>query len=112
MRFVFGAGVSALAGVVSEVWGPKAGGLFLAFPAILLASLTLVAKDEGPAKAREEARGAVLGAAGLIGFAVVVAVTAGRWPVWVTLVIATLAWAAISGTAYLLTALMHRARRD
>jgi hypothetical protein len=111
VRFAFGAGVSALAGLVSELWGPKVGGLFLAFPAILLASLTLVAKDEGAHQAREDARGAALGATGLVGFAVVVATTARQWPVWATLIIATLTWAAISGLAYLLTAFLHRSRR-
>lgn len=111
VRFAFGAGVSALAGTISEIWGPKVGGLFLALPAILLASLTLVAKDEGAHQAREEARGAALGAAGLIGFALAVAFTASRWPVGATLVTATLAWAAISGTAYLLTVFLHRSRR-
>jgi hypothetical protein len=112
VRFAFGAGVSALAGIVAELWGPKVGGLFLAFPAILLASLTLVAKEEGAHQAREDARGAALGATGLIGFALVVAATARHWPVWATLVTATLAWTAISGLAYLLTALVHRNRRD
>jgi hypothetical protein len=112
VRFAFGAGVSALAGIVSELCGPKVGGLFLAFPAILLASLTLVAKEEGAHQAREDARGAALGATGLIGFALVIATTARHWPVWATLVVATLAWASISGTAYLVTALVHRNRRD
>jgi len=112
IRFAFGAGVSALAGIISEIWGPKAGGLFLAFPAILLASLTLVAKDEGAHQAGEDARGAALGATGLIGFAVVVATTARHWPVWATLVTATLAWVTISGMAYLITAYLHRGRRD
>jgi hypothetical protein len=111
IRFAFGAGVSALAGIVSEVWGPKIGGAFLAFPAILLASLTLVAKDEGGHRAREDARGAALGATGLIGFALVVAATARHWPVWATLIAATLTWAAVSGIAYLITALLHARRR-
>jgi hypothetical protein len=112
IRFAFGAGVSALAGVIAEVFGPKAGGLFLAFPAILLASLTLVAKEEGDHRAREDARGAVLGAVGLIGFALTLLTTAGHWPVWAVLTGATAAWLLVSGAAYLLTALIHRRRRD
>jgi hypothetical protein len=32
------------------------GGTFLAFPAILLASLTLVAEEEGGAQSRDDAR--------------------------------------------------------
>jgi uncharacterized membrane protein (GlpM family) len=108
IRFAFGAGVSALAGIVTKVWGPTVGGLFLAFPAILLASLTLVAKEEGAHRAREDARGAALGALGLIGFGIVVWATTPQWPVWVTLLAATIAWAAVSGMAYLIMAAWHR----
>jgi uncharacterized membrane protein (GlpM family) len=108
IRFGFGAAVSALAGLVAEICGPRIGGLFLAFPAILLASLTLVAKEEGSHRAREDARGAALGAIGLIGFALVVWATTPRWAVWLSLLAGTAAWAAVSGAAYLLVALRHR----
>jgi uncharacterized membrane protein (GlpM family) len=104
IRFAFGAGVSALAAVVAKLAGPTVGGLFLAFPAILLASLTLVAKQEGEHRAREDARGAAFGALGLIGFGLIVWATTPGWPVWATLVTATLAWAAIAGAAYLVFA--------
>jgi uncharacterized membrane protein (GlpM family) len=107
IRFAFGAGVSTLAAIVAKVWGPAAGGLFLAFPAILLASLTLVAKQEGAHRAREDARGAALGALGLIAFGVIVWATTPRWPVALTLLVATLAWAAVSGLAYLIVAARH-----
>jgi uncharacterized membrane protein (GlpM family) len=110
IRFAFGAGVSALAAVVAKTAGPVVGGLFLAFPAILLASLTLVAKQEGGHRAREDARGAALGALGLIGFALVVWGTTPRWPVWLTLTAATLAWAAVSGVAYLIVAARQQSR--
>jgi uncharacterized membrane protein (GlpM family) len=108
IRFAFGAGVSALAAIITKVWGPAAGGLFLAFPAILLASLTLVAKQEGAHRAREDARGAALGALGLIAFGAVVWGTTPQWPVGLTLVVATLAWAAVSGLAYLVVVARHR----
>jgi hypothetical protein len=84
--------------------GPAVGGPFLAFPAIL----TLVAKREGAHRAREDARGAALGALGLTAFGVVVRATTPRWPVVVTLVTATMAWAVVSGVAYLLVAARHR----
>jgi uncharacterized membrane protein (DUF4010 family) len=80
VRFAFGAGVSALAAVVGKPAGPTVGGLFLAFPAILLASLTLVAKEDGEHQAREDARGAALGALGLIGFGLAVAATGAGGP--------------------------------
>jgi len=100
IRFAFGAGVSALAAVISEVAGPRIGGLFLAFPAILLASLTLVAKEDGPHPAREDARGATLGAAGLVAFALTGAVLLGRVPIAVALIAATAAWALVAFGAY------------
>ena len=51
------------------LFGPKAGGLFLAFPAILPASLTLIEKKEGKAEAWADASGGIIGAIGLAGFA-------------------------------------------
>ena len=71
IRFAFGAGTSAVAGLVSRWAGPFVGGALLAFPAILLASLTLVADEDGEAAARDDARGARAGAVGLLCFAAV-----------------------------------------
>ena len=105
IRFAFGAAVSAVAGVISELAGARVGGLFLSFPAILLASLTLVAKEEGKNQARDDARGAALGTIGLIAFGVVVAFAATRWPLWATLGVATLAWAVVALAAYAVTRL-------
>lgn len=102
IRFAFGAGVSAIAAIVAKIFGPQIGGLFLAFPAILLASLTLVAKDDGPKQARSEARGATLGALGLIAFAVVGTVTMHHWPAWAALVAASAAWGLIAFGGYLI----------
>lgn len=106
IRFGFGAGVSALAGVVALVAGARLGGLFLAFPAILLASLTLVAKEDGVRQARNDARGATYGTLGLIGFAGVVLVGAGHWPLWLVLLAATLAWTVVALGAYLVARLV------
>ena len=71
IRFGFGAGTSTVAGFVSSWAGPFIGGALLAFPAILLASLTLVADEDGEAAARDDARGARAGAVGLLCFAAV-----------------------------------------
>jgi uncharacterized membrane protein (GlpM family) len=101
VRFAFGAGVSALAGVVSALAGPRVGGIFLALPAILLASLTMVAEEDGLRSARDDARGAVFGTAGLFAFALVVAATATRWPLWAALVTAAAAWTVVSVGGYL-----------
>jgi uncharacterized membrane protein (GlpM family) len=101
IRFGFGAGVSLLAAIVSTLAGPRVGGLFLAFPAILLASLTLMARKDGLAQARDDARGAALGTLGLIAFALVCALTLTHWNPVLALVTAVAAWAVVSGVAYL-----------
>ena len=46
LRFVFGGLVTVVAGILAKRYGPTFGGLFLAFPAIFPASITLVAKHE------------------------------------------------------------------
>ncbi|GLY75672.1 DUF3147 family protein [Actinoallomurus iriomotensis] len=102
VRFAFGAAVSTVAGVVSTVFGPRAGGVLLAFPAILLASLTLVAKEEDLRAARDDARGAAIGSVGMVAFAIVCAVSAHAVGGWVALAVATLAWVVVSVAGYLL----------
>jgi Protein of unknown function (DUF3147) len=52
LRFLLGGMVTALAGLIAHLFGPGAGGLFLAFPAIFCASATLVAKHERQRKKR------------------------------------------------------------
>src|SRR5207237_10796090 len=47
VRFGFGAAISLVAGVISLAFGATAGGMFLAFAAILPASLTLINKKDG-----------------------------------------------------------------
>lgn len=71
IRFGFGAAVSAIAGVFTVVFGVEIGGIFLAFPAILPATLTLVEKEEEQRKAEDLDVGAIIGAVALIAFAVV-----------------------------------------
>jgi len=70
VRFAFGAGTSAVAGTISIVWNSKTAGVMLAFPAILAASLTLIANEDSRRAAREDARGAFVGAIALAVFLV------------------------------------------
>jgi hypothetical protein len=84
IRFSLGGLVTAGAGLLAKKFGPSFGGLFLAFPAILAASVTLVAKHErekkeekalkGMRRGRQagaaDAAGAVIGSMGLIAFAI------------------------------------------
>jgi Protein of unknown function (DUF3147) len=97
LRFAFGGTMTAMTGLIAHAWGPAVGGLFLAFPAILPASLTLVARHDGRRQAAHEARGAVLGAIGLAAFAVVSSLSAMHAPPVVTLALAATVWGAVSG---------------
>jgi hypothetical protein len=100
VRFVFGGFVTAGAGLVSRRWGPAVGGLLLAFPAILPASLTMVKRHDGRAKAVDDARGARIGGAALAIFAVVVWTAAEGWSPPILLGSATVLWLALSLAAW------------
>jgi Protein of unknown function (DUF3147) len=93
VRFVFGGLVTVGAGLVASAWGPVAGGLFLAFPSILPASLTLVAKHARlTAAAGADALGAVMGSLGLLAFALVGWAMSPRLPAVAVLILACAAW--------------------
>lgn len=84
-RFVFGGTVTVIASLVAHWFGPVIGGLFLAFPGIFPASISLVEKHKTLRESREgkqgtksaaaeasvEATGASIGAIGLAAFALV-----------------------------------------
>jgi hypothetical protein len=57
VRFALGGLATVVAGVVADVWGPAAGGLFLAFPAIFCASATLIEKHEREEKEKKGVKG-------------------------------------------------------
>jgi Protein of unknown function (DUF3147) len=101
-RFLSGAATSVAAGLITLWLGPRTGGIFLAFPAILAASLTLIAEQEDREDAREDARGAILGGAAMVVFAAVVALTVRSLGGAPALVLATLAWFAVALIGYLL----------
>ena len=101
-RFLAGGLTSVGAGLVTLAFGPRAGGIFLAFPAILAASLTLIEEQEDSAEAREDARGAVIGGCAMAVFAAVAALTFTHLPGGVVLAIATVAWLASAFLGYLL----------
>lgn len=71
VRFALGAAVSIVAAIISKALGARLGGVFLAFPAILPASLTFLQDKEGTRQADRDAIGAVLGGAALVVFAAV-----------------------------------------
>jgi len=93
LRFVLGGLATAMAGAVAHFFGPEAGGLFLAFPAIFGASATLIEKHErerkqklglcGDCRGKEaaalDAAGAGLGSIGLAAFGLTVGFFAPTW---------------------------------
>lgn len=92
IRFAAGALTSVAAGTVTLGFGSRVGGILLAFPAILAASLTLIEEEEDSAEAREDARGAVMGGLALAVFAVIATVTLGHLSPGVALLLATVGW--------------------
>ncbi len=112
IRFVFGGLVTVATGLVAKQYGPVIGGLFLAFPAIFPASVTLVqshrkkqeqnrGKDEeqseemGKEAAGITAEGSVLGSFGLAAFAVILWQSATRLPPWLVLLLCLIVWLAV-----------------
>ncbi len=85
VRFAFGGAVTAFAGLVAQKFGPAIGGLFLAFPAIVPATATLIRKREEEKKKRAglkgyergrqaaalDVAGAAMGGFGLAAFSVI-----------------------------------------
>ncbi len=91
-RFLAGALTSIAAGGATLGLGARLGGILLAFPAILAASLTLIEQQEDSVHAREDARGATAGAVALVLFAVAAALTLGHLAAAMSLLIATVVW--------------------
>ena len=112
IRFAFGAAVSVLASVCGVVFSPIMGGMFLAFPAILPASLTLLQQKEGTKAAVEDVGGAVLGSVGLVAFAVLAAVLFALTPDVLVFTAATAGWLILSIGLYLITAVWRRRRES
>src|SRR5262249_43273274 len=105
IRFALGGAMTVIAGLIASRFGPVVGGLFLAFPAIFPASVTLIETHErerkekaglsgarrGKEAAALDAAGAVLGSVGLAAFAVVIWLLTEQSPL-LALVLATAAW--------------------
>ena len=110
VRFLFGGLITALAGIIAKKFGPEIGGLFLAFPAILPASVTLIEKHEKQEKERlgltgtkraadavsVDAAGAAIGAIGLACFALLIWKAIPNHTSWLVLSGAALLWMGLS----------------
>jgi hypothetical protein len=114
VRFVFGGGITVIAGFLAKHYGPVFGGLFLAFPAIFPATATLIETHEKQRKAQKAlsgkergrlaaalcARGTELGSVALICFAIAVWRLAPVVNFAATLSIALAVWFAIAFFAW------------
>lgn len=121
IRFVFGGAITVGAGIVAKKYGPSAGGLFLAFPAIFPAAITLVEKHErqkkrnaglvdmnrGRKAAALDAAGAAMGSVGLAGFGYAVYKCLPIVNGAVVLTLASIIWFAISGVIWKLRKTHH-----
>lgn len=109
VRFCFGAGIALVAGLVGMKFGPTLGGIFLGFPAILPASLTMIQKSEGKEQAAIDSEGAILGSIALIAFALIVWIFVVKWGVVMTLGASLASWLVIAVVLYVaVRAIMHR----
>jgi hypothetical protein len=109
MRFLFGGLITVATGIIAKEYGPGVGGLFLAFPAIFPASLSLVnkhtqerkervglnGKNRGRAAAALDAKGSIIGTLGLVAFALVSS-HGFRISSWKAIPFAAVAWFVVS----------------
>ena len=108
VRYLFGGTITVVTGIVAEKYGPAVGGLLLAFPAILPASLTLIKEHDGLSKAVDDARGARLGSLALAAFGVVVWFVAEAWPGAAVLSTALGVWILVGAGAWWVQYGAHR----
>ena len=108
IRFGFGFAISVLAGIIVKLAGPRFGGMFLAFPAILPATTTLLQRRNGLAQAAADVRGATAGAVGMIAFAVVARLLLGRTSPTLALAGAVATWLVACAAIYgIMRAVVH-----
>jgi hypothetical protein len=113
LRFVFGGVITVAASLIATRFGPVIGGLFLAFPAILPASLTLLAqhaRNTPPAGA--DAYGSIFGSVGLLAFAAVIWGLAITVPAWLVLSLGMSVWVVTACGTWALVERQRRARRE
>ena len=125
IRFVLGGAATVFTGFVSSRCGASIGGLFLALPAIFCASATLIEKHEirrkreagldgrrrGEEAAALESAGAVLGAFGMLAFAVTFSLTV-QDSVPAAFISASLAWTIVSIAGWCFRRKMRKVRRS
>ena len=114
IRFLIGGLITALIGVIAKECGPNVGGLFLGFPSLFPAAITLVDSHQrkrkqqiglsGERRGREaaslDAAGAAMGSLGLLAFAVAVWRLLPDQNRWQVLIFATVVWLLVSSSLW------------
>jgi hypothetical protein len=110
VRFLLGGGITVVAGIIADKFGPAIGGLFLAFPAIFPASATLIEKHQKQKKEKAgvnpgnrgrqaaglDAAGSMMGSIGLAAFAISAWLLLRDHGVWLALSGSLVAWTIVS----------------
>ena len=113
IRFVFGGVITVAASLIATRFGPVVGGLFLAFPAILPASLTLLAQHaRNTVPAGADAYGSIFGSVGLLAFAALIWRLGILVPAWVLLSLAMLVWVVVACGTWAIVERLRCARRE
>lgn len=102
IRFAFGGAVSVVAALIGRWTNVPFGGVFTAFPAILLASLTLIGEKYGREQSAEDAEGGVIGAFAFVVAAIFIANIIMYISGAASLLLALGIWTALAVALYLL----------
>jgi hypothetical protein len=97
IRFGFGGAITVTTELIARAFGSEIAGLFLAFPAILPASLTLIVQHEGSEAAANDALGATAGSISLAVFAACVWEGVGAHTPAPVLLLAAILWIVTGG---------------
>ncbi|HTU88151.1 MAG TPA: hypothetical protein VMF57_21405, partial [Solirubrobacteraceae bacterium] len=81
-------------------FGARVGAILFGFPAIVAASLTLIEAEEDAKQAREDGRGAIVGAGALTVFAVVAVLLFGHLAGGIVLVLGATVWSLTALSVY------------
>lgn len=103
IRFLFGGAVSVIAALIAHWVTGQFGGIFTTFPAILLASLTLIDQEEGKRASALDAQGAVLGSIALVLTSILLSIMLGIMAGALALLLGLGAWLICSIGLYVLS---------
>lgn len=123
VRFIFGGLITAAVGIVDKHCGPIVSGLFLAFPSIMPAAVTFLAKHEqerhqkegkaraivaGQNAAGGESLGTAIGTFGLAAFALVVWFSGAVWSPGLVLAVASAVWFLVAAGLWVVSCFMPK----